>query len=102
MDIQRIKKAILKKSDRNAKPKIKPIGSAATRQREKMLEAMAKDGAVTHPGKAGDCDVDLSDFVVFAGDFLTGGYCHDYNCDNDIALPDLVFFSQHFLHSCVR
>ncbi len=47
-----------------------------------------------------DCSVTLSDFINFAGVYLTSDCCSDYDCNGSVALSDFINFANHYLHSC--
>lgn len=48
----------------------------------------------------GDCVVSLPDFILFAGSYLTGDPCCDYNCSGFVDLSDFIIFASHYTHSC--
>jgi hypothetical protein len=48
----------------------------------------------------GDLQVNLSDFVFFAGAYSTNDPCFDYGCDGMVGLTDFIFFASHYLHRC--
>jgi hypothetical protein len=52
------------------------------------------------PDSDADCDVDLMDFIYFAGVYLTDDCCADYDCDGDVDLMDFIEFAGHYLHVC--
>ena len=52
------------------------------------------------PDADADCDVDLMDFIYFAGVYLTDDCCADYDCDGDVDLMDFIAFAAHYLHVC--
>jgi hypothetical protein len=57
---------------------------------------------VASPDNNGDCQVNLSDFIVFASSYLTTFECFDIDgsCDMYVSLPDFVTFASHYLHTC--
>jgi hypothetical protein len=52
------------------------------------------------PDSDADCDVDLADFIYFAGVYLSDDCCADYDCDGDVDLADFITFAGHYLHAC--
>ena len=48
----------------------------------------------------GDCQVNLSDFINFAGAYLTNTPCCDYDCSGWVDLSDFINFAAHYLHAC--
>jgi hypothetical protein len=52
------------------------------------------------PDTDADCDVDLQDFIFFAGVYLTDECCCDFDCDGDVDLQDFIAFAGHYLHVC--
>jgi hypothetical protein len=40
------------------------------------------------------------DFIYFAGVYLTDDCCADYDCDGDVDLMDFIEFAGHYLHVC--
>jgi hypothetical protein len=52
------------------------------------------------PDADADCDVDLQDFIFFAGVYLGNECCADYDCDGDVDLQDFITFAGHYLHGC--
>jgi hypothetical protein len=55
---------------------------------------------IASPDVDGDCDVDLSDFGVFANAYLTVFPCCDYDCSGIVDLPDFGVFANHYFHAC--
>jgi hypothetical protein len=55
---------------------------------------------VRSPDINGDCDVQLQDFILFAGYYLTTEPCADYDCDGTVGLQDFIIFASHYLHAC--
>jgi hypothetical protein len=47
-----------------------------------------------------DCDVNLSDFVWFAGHYQGADPCCDYNGSGTVNLTDFIAFASHYTHSC--
>lgn len=52
------------------------------------------------PDYNGDCQVNLSDFILFAQCFLAINPCCDYDCDGMVTLMDFITFAAHYLHWC--
>lgn len=52
------------------------------------------------PDGDGDCDVDLVDFGIFAGNYFSSNSCSDYNCDGIVDLIDFGIFAAHYFHTC--
>jgi hypothetical protein len=48
----------------------------------------------------GDCQVNLTDLIFFAGAYSTNDPCHDYDCSGIVGLTDFIFFAGHYLHMC--
>ncbi len=55
---------------------------------------------VASPDIDGDCEVDLADFAMFAGLYLTTDPCADYDCNGSVGLSDFALFAAHYLHGC--
>ena len=54
------------------------------------------------PDGNGDCQVDLVDFGIFAGNYFSSDACSDYNCDGIVDLVDFGIFASHYFHSCTN
>jgi hypothetical protein len=52
------------------------------------------------PDSDADGDVDLGDFIYFAGSYLRDDCCADYNCDGVVSLIDFITFTMHYFHTC--
>ena len=52
------------------------------------------------PDADADCQVTLLDFIVFAGNYLSGDCCSDFDCDGSVTLVDFIVFASHYLHRC--
>jgi hypothetical protein len=52
------------------------------------------------PDGDADCDVDLMDFIYFAGVYGSDACCADYDCDGDVDLMDFISFAGHYGHIC--
>jgi len=52
------------------------------------------------PDTDADCDVDLQDFIFFAGVYLSDECCCDFDSDGDVDLQDFITFAGHYLHLC--
>ncbi|MFH1313925.1 MAG: Ig-like domain-containing protein [Candidatus Eisenbacteria bacterium] len=48
----------------------------------------------------GNLQVDLNDFIGFAGAYLTANPCCDYDCSGLVDLSDFIQFAGHYLHAC--
>ncbi len=55
---------------------------------------------IASPDGNGDCSVDLSDFITFAGIYLSTDTCFDFNCDGSVDLSDFIAFASHYIHAC--
>jgi hypothetical protein len=55
---------------------------------------------VLSPDGNGDCVVNLTDFIAFAGVYNTVFPCFDFNCDGIVNLTDFIFFAGHYNHAC--
>ena len=55
---------------------------------------------IASPDNDGSCVVGLVDFGNFAGSYLTGDPCCDYDCSGLVDLIDFGTFANHYLHSC--
>jgi hypothetical protein len=55
---------------------------------------------IASPDNNGDCTVNLTDFVNFAGHYFTTEPCSDFNCDGTVNLTDFVSFAGHYFHAC--
>ena len=55
---------------------------------------------VASPDLDADCDVDLTDFAMFAAIYLSADPCGDYDCSGTVDLPDFALFAAHYLHAC--
>ena len=48
----------------------------------------------------GDLQVDIMDFVGFAGAYLSADPSCDYDCDGMVGLTDFIEFANHYQHTC--
>jgi hypothetical protein len=48
----------------------------------------------------GDCQVNLSDFVYFAGRYQGADPCCDFNRDGSVSLTDFIGFAAHYGDAC--
>ncbi|MGD9140018.1 MAG: hypothetical protein PVJ42_00620 [bacterium] len=55
---------------------------------------------VASPDMDGDCDVDLTDFAMFAAIYNTTDPCGDFNCNGTVDLGDFALFAAHYTHAC--
>jgi hypothetical protein len=55
---------------------------------------------IASPDNNGDCVVNLTDFIGFAGVYFTADRCSDYNCDGTVNLTDFITFAGHYFHAC--
>jgi hypothetical protein len=55
---------------------------------------------VRSPDANGDCVVNLTDFIYFAGVYLTADACADYDCSGLVDLSDFIVFASHYGHAC--
>jgi hypothetical protein len=55
---------------------------------------------VASPDQDGDCDVDLSDFAIFASRYNSTDPCADFDCSATVGLSDFAIFAAHYNHSC--
>ncbi|MFH1311778.1 MAG: Ig-like domain-containing protein [Candidatus Eisenbacteria bacterium] len=55
---------------------------------------------VRSPDINGDCIVNLQDFILFAGYYLTTNPCGDFDCSGLVDLQDFIIFASHYLHVC--
>ena len=47
-----------------------------------------------------DLQVNLHDFIMFAGAYGTSDPCCDYDCDGNVGLNDFIRFAGHYAHEC--
>ncbi len=52
------------------------------------------------PDTDGNCLVNLSDFIFFAGSYMTHVCCFDYECSGTVDLSDFIAFASHYQHQC--
>jgi hypothetical protein len=73
-----------------------------------QFDAVA-DGIVLNPSPTiyiasvdtnGDCAVNLTDFIYFAGVYQTPDACCDFDCSGLVNLPDFITFASHYNHIC--
>ena len=55
---------------------------------------------IQSPDINGDCYVELADFIIFAGIYMSGNRCGDYDCDGDVDLVDFICFATHYFDQC--
>jgi hypothetical protein len=48
----------------------------------------------------GNTEVNLTDFIMFAGAYQQTDPCFDYYCDGKVNLSDFIRFAGHYQHSC--